>query len=70
MPNVTVDTVQSRTDDSFNEDHEFKEQVDADNKFLEIAEDYDNRDGYVKTVDLATKKVYTYLDFTITVLNV
>ena len=69
MPNVTVDTVQSRTDDSFNEDHEFKEQVDADNKFLEIAEDYDNRDGYVKTVDLATKKVYTYLDFTITVLN-
>lgn len=70
MPKVTVSTVQAKTTASHSELYRFDEQADADNKFLEIAEDYDNRAGYVKILDDPTKKIYTFNDFTITCENV
>lgn len=70
MPKVTVDIAQARTTAGNKELHRFDEQADADNKFLEIAEDYDSREGYVKTTDTATLKIYTFNDFTITCENV
>ncbi len=69
-PEVTENTVQAKSTARILNEFPFKDQSDADNKFLELAADYDNRENYVKTVDTATQKEYTFLDFTINIDNV
>ena len=69
MPNVTLNTVLAKSTAANKVVHQFTVQTDADNKFLAIAADYDNREGYLKTTDTAIKKVYTFLNFTITLTN-
>jgi len=70
MPTVTINEQQTKQLNENNQSVAFVVQSDADNKFLEVAQDYDSRAGYVKILDDVTKKIYTHLDFTITCENV